>query len=791
MSDVKKKMSIFEAIFSNASQGIVIADSELNIISMNAAAAKFLKISSGCLLDAFLSINKKNEFQNKFSKLLFDNVQNRSREVSFDTAFSENPPVWFRISLKKVGTHKVKKTLYLCQITDVTVDYIAMNILQEEKEESLRARAIAEKATKAKSDFLANMSHEIRTPIHTITGMAELLLDTVLDAEQLEYADQVAFSADVLLRLVNDILDFSKIEAGKLNLEIIKIDFYDIMEKAVDLLAMEAHRKGLETGISINPKIPRYLYGDPVRLRQVIVNLFSNAIKFTSFGEVILYIDIEDIDGDTIIVKSTVQDTGIGIAKKKQHLLFQGFSQVDSSTTRKFGGSGLGLSICRSLSKMMEGEIGVASAEGKGAAFWFTAKLNIQSQQKKPFNYRALSPHENKVLIVDDNETSRNIITQILEVWQFTVHTAENGQEGYEALLKSEIDGTPYTLCLIDQHMPKMDGWQLASEINSDKRINSTKLFLLSPSGSSGAEAKMKLLNWFDGYISKPVKMKDLYDNLASVLNVPLDLEAIDESEVVEKKADEFEMSADILIAEDHDVNQNLFRTILEHLGHKVTLTSNGKEALEAASRLNFDLIFMDVQMPVMNGYEATEGIRQLGITTPIIAVTASAIKGEQEKCLEIGMTDFLSKPFKKRDLEPVLKKYLSRKPQNDLKENEMSESAAIFDFEEAVDTFLGKEDIVRNVVSNYLKKSGEHLLLIEKAIAEKNAKDVNELAHGLKGGAWNLSIKGFGDSSQRMEFAGKAEDFESAASELPVMKKMFSELEKECNEKHSIKAAQ
>ena len=791
MAADKKRLNIFEAMFRNASNGEILLDGNLNILNINNAAAGIFKLNEGNLLDAFSSENLKHEFKSKFEQLLSQDP-GESSEISFDFSFSVNPPIWLRIFIKKLGRHPSHGPLYICQIHDVSADYVSMNILRKEKEESLRAQELAEKATKAKSDFLANMSHEIRTPIHTIIGMAELLQETPLDAEQQEYGGQVAFSADVLLRLVNDILDFSKIEAGKLNLEIIAIDFYEIIEKAVDLLAMEAHKKGLETAIAFDPEIPRYLYGDPVRLRQIIVNLYSNAIKFTSSGEVIVYLDLVEKKDGHVVIRTTVRDTGIGIPDDKQHLLFRGFSQVDSSTTRKFGGSGLGLSICKSLSEMMGGGIGVDSKVEEGSAFWFTAEMKVQENQENPFNYRSLSPAENRVLIVDDNETSRSILKDVLENWQFRVETASSGQEAYNLLVNLSATKKAFSLCLIDLLMPKMDGWQLASEINSDKRINSTKLFLLSPSGSSGAEAKMKLLNWFDGYISKPVKMKDLFETLSSVLNVPLDLEAVDESEESDQEPEAAaEKRANILIAEDHEVNQHLFRTILEHMGHHVVITSNGKEALEVASRSGFDLIFMDVQMPVMNGYEATEGIRQLGITTPIIAVTASAIKGEREKCLEIGMTDFLTKPFKKKDLEPVLNRYLNRKNATSKEKNMQDELQPVFNFKEAIDTFMGKEDVVRTVVSNYLKKVRKHMKIIKNGIETKNGKEVSETAHGLKGGAWNLSIKKFGHSALRMEEAGKAEDFKAAAEAYRLMIKDYKDLLKECSEKHSIRAAE
>ena len=592
----------------------------------------------------------RDKYMNDFNELINGMRTSFSEDYRYENYNDKEE--WFRFRVSSVQ-EDANATWYVAAfIEDITVQREYERRLKEEKGE-------AERSSQIKSDFLANMSHEIRTPIHTIIGMSELMGDTKLDKEQQEYSQQIEYSADVLLGLINDILDFSKIEAGKLHLEKINFDIYEMAENAVDMIALEAHKRGLETAIFIDNNVPVLLNSDPIRLRQIIVNLFNNAVKFTHMGSIQVRIALVEDLGDRVKLKISVVDTGIGIPDEKKDKLFKVFSQVDSSTTRKYGGSGLGLSISKNLAELMGGEIGVDSEFGKGSTFWFTSVMGKQPVTEMMPTY--ITPQINiKVLLVDDNQEIRGFQRIYLESADCTVYEVSDGKAALEFLRDRSGTRDQIDLCLIDLILPGMDGWQIASEIHSDSTISSVKRILLSPTGKSADEAKMKLLNWFDGYLHKPIKKKIFFSEIVNVLNksdeIIEEISSVEEIEELEELVEEA-VVANILVAEDHVVNQVLFKTILKNIGHNVDIANNGLEAVEAVKSNSYDIIFMDVQMPEMNGYEATIEIRKLGSKIPIVAVTASAIKGEKEKCISVGMTDFLSKPFKKKDLIPVLDK--------------------------------------------------------------------------------------------------------------------------------------
>ena len=777
-----KSIDMFQSMFNESPLGMLVLGKSGKVLRSNKAAGRMLSADGKILPDRFTDYfdpDSRKNLQQAFTSLNKD----PSSPISLEMRYTKDPDggdtfdYWCRLNVTGIRVQEKGGFALYGILEDISGQKGNETRLRDEKEAS-------ERATRTKSDFLANMSHEIRTPIHTIIGMCELLQETKLDDEQAEYAGQVQFSADVLLSLVNDILDFSKIEAGKMKIETIEFDLYETIEKAVDLVALEAHKKGLEVVVSIGHEVPLLLEGDPVRLRQIVVNLFNNAMKFTKEGEIMVSVEVERKAEKDVVLLFRVRDTGIGIPKEKMDRLFRGFSQVDSSTTRKFGGTGLGLSISKNLVEMMGGTIGVVSEFGKGSTFWFTVKMGIRKGKGMEFSVPE-DALDTSILVVDDNKSSRLALHRYFNEWGCKADEVESGALAIEKMREKAGAGEPYSCCFIDLLMPGMDGWQLASEINSDKNINSTRLVLMSPTGKSGEEAKMKLLKWFDIYLSKPVRKREVFDAFLKIAHSEMDLEAVDELLPVEEeetgRAVPLEKGT-ILVAEDHQVNQLLFKTILEHEGYTVRVASDGKEAVEAVRQDSFQVIFMDVQMPEMNGYEATSAIRNLGNETPIIAVTASAIKGEADKCYEVGMNDFLTKPFKKKDIMPVLERWTRAAPPSEVEDipelEEIPEDLKIFDYEEAVSTFMGNEAVVKKVLKSYLEKVEVQIPTIEEALNHNDMETVRMEAHSIKGSGLNLQAEDIGRKAEKLEHAARDKDTESCREYLEEVRTAFARLE-------------
>jgi len=779
----------FRTLFDSSRDAIMLVTAEEGFLSGNPAAVELF----GC--------KDEDEFTSKAPADLSPEMQPDGTPSSVKAqqmmaVAMETGSLFFEWTHKRADGNEFYATVLLTRM-DLEGREILQATVRDISERKLAAEALrtakeaAESASRAKSAFLANMSHEIRTPMNVIIGMAELMLDTQISLEQREYLTSLQESSEALLSLINGILDFSKIEAGRLDLETASFDLHENLGDTTRWLAIRAHGKGLELACRIHSDVPVAVVGDQVRLRQIIVNLLGNAIKFTDHGEVVLDVERLSQSNEHVELHFTVVDTGIGIPDDKLAVIFDAFEQADNTTTRRFGGTGLGLAISSRLVDLMGGRIWAESQLGQGSTFHFTARFGlVEGEPPRWPAAEARAIRGTRVLVVDDNATNRLILDEMLGTWGMSPASASGGGEALRLLGEARRAGEPFALIISDVHMPEMDGFQLAGEIKREASVSSTIIMMLTSGDRPGDVARCEEMG-IAAYLLKPVKQSELFDAVMMALGVTAVED--EDAEIAGGAGPGKTRPLRILLAEDSLVNQKLAIGLLSRGGHSVTVANNGKEALAALELDGFDLVIMDVQMPEMDGLETTEAIRagerQTGTHIPIIAMTAHAMKGDRERCLEAGMDHYVSKPIRARQLFDAIDEVIvgSAEPGRTAEASETDGSADAggvaasegneFDWSAALRAVKGDRRLLRVIVDTVLEETPRLLGEIREAVGQGNAGALRLAAHTLKG-----SIRYFGQGpayqqAYRLEEMGRGGDLGNVGDAVVALEGEIAQL--------------